>query len=52
MNIIFVTSRRRTDAHLPRFTGTWEFTVVPLSLFALDGSLYCAEDNLATTKAL
>ena len=52
MNIILITSKCRPDAHLPKFIGTWEFSVVPFSLFALDGSLYYAEDNSATTTEL
>ena len=39
-NRLFVASRTGTEIDLPKYFGMYKFSVVPLSLFTLEGSLY------------
>ena len=52
MNRILVASRRRPEIDLSNIFGTYEFSVVPLSLFATDGSLYYGKDKSVIAKEL
>ena len=52
MNRILVASRSRTEIDLSNIFGTYEFSVVPLSLFATDGSLYYGKDKSVIAKEL
>ena len=52
MNRILVASRSRPETDLSNIFGTYEFSVVPLSLFATDGSLYYGKDNSVIAKEL
>ena len=45
MKRILIASRSRPEVDLPNILGNYEFSVVPLSLFAPDGSLYYAKDK-------
>ena len=52
MNQILVASRSRPEIDLSNIFGTYEFAVVPLSLFATDGSLYYGKDKSVIAKEL
>ena len=52
MNRILVASRRRPEIDLSNIFGTYEFSVVPLSLFATDGSLYYGKEKSVIGKEL
>ena len=45
MNRILIASRSRPEIDLPNIFGKYEFSIVPLLLFAPDGSLYYAKDK-------
>ena len=45
-------SRSRPEIDLPNIFGNYEFPVVPLSLFARDGSLYYGKDESVIAKEL
>ena len=45
-------SRSRPEIDLPNIFGNYEFSVVPLSLFARDGSLYYGKDESVIAKEL
>ena len=47
-----VASRSRPDIDLPNIFGSYEFSVVPLWLFATDGSLYYSKDKSVIAKEL
>ena len=47
-----VASRSRPDIDLPNIFGSYEFSVVPLWLFATDGSLYYGKDKSVIAKEL
>ena len=47
-----VASRRRPDIDLPNIFGSYGFSVVPLWLFATDGSLYYGKDKSVIAKEL
>ena len=52
INRILKASRSRTENDLPNILGKYEFSVVPLSLFAPDGSIYYGKDksSIATKR--
>ena len=52
MNRILVASRSRPGIDLSNIFGTYEFSVVPLSLFATDGSLYYGKEKSVIGKEL
>ena len=52
MNGILVASRRRPEIDLSNIFGTYEFSVVPLWLFAADWSLYHGKDKSVVAKVL
>ena len=52
MNRILVASRSRPEIDLSNIFGTYEFSVVPLSLFATDGSLYYGKEKSVIGKEL
>ena len=52
MNRILVASRRRPEIDLSNIFGTYEFSVVPLWLFAADWSLYHGKDKSVVAKVL
>ena len=45
MTRFIVASRSRADIDLPHYLGTYEFSVVPRSLFSADGELYQSKDK-------
>ena len=45
MNRFLIGSRIGPDIDLPKYLGMCELSVLPLSLFTLDGSLYYPEDE-------
>ena len=45
MKRLLVASRTRADIDLPKYLGMYEFTVVPPSLFAPDGTFYKTSDE-------
>ena len=47
-----VASRSRPDIDLPNIFGSYEFSVLPLWLFATDGSLYYGKDKSVIAKEL
>ena len=52
MNRLLVASRRQPDIDLPKYLGMPEFSVVPLSLFMPDGSLYYLKDKAVNATEL
>ena len=52
MNRILVASRSRPEIDLSNIFGTYRFSVVPVSLFATDGSLYYSKDKSVIAKEL
>ena len=52
MNQILVASRSRPEIDLSNIFGTYEFSVVPLSLFVTNGSLYYSKDKPVIAKEL
>ena len=52
MNRILVASRSRPEIDLLNIFGTYEFSVVPLSVFATDGSLYYGKDKSVIAREL
>ena len=52
MNRILVAWRSRSAIDLPKIFGTYEFSVVPVSIFARDGSLYYAKDKFVIATQL
>ena len=52
INRILIASRSRPEIDLLNIFGKYEFSVVPLSLFAPDGSLYYAKDKSSITTKL
>ena len=52
MNRIFVESRTRSEIDLPKMVGTYEFSVVSLSIFAPDWSLYYAKGKYVIATQL
>ena len=52
MSRLLVASRSRPDIILPNNIGTYKFSVVPISLFAADGTLYQTTDRSVITSEL
>ena len=52
MNRILVASRSCAEIDLLNIFGTYEFSVVPLSIFATDGSLYYGKDKSVIAQEL
>ena len=52
MNQILIASRSRPETDLSNIFGIYRFSVVPVSLFAADGSLYCSKDKSVIAKEL
>ena len=52
MNQILIASRIPPQTDLSNIFGTYEFSVVPLSGFATDGSLYYCKDKSVIAKEL
>ena len=52
MKRLLVASRTRADIDLPKYPGIYEFTVVPPSLFAPDGSFYKTTDKADVASEL
>ena len=52
MNRILVASRSRAEIDLSNIFGTYEFSVVPHSIFATDGSLYYGKDKSVIAQEL
>ena len=52
MNRILIASRSRPEIDLSNIFGKYEFPVVPLSLFAPDGSLYYVKDKSSIATEL
>ena len=52
MNRILVASRSRAEIDLSNIFGTYEFSVVPRSTFATDGSLYYGKDKSVIAQEL
>ena len=52
MNRILVVSRSHPEIDLSNIFGTFEFSVVPLLLFATDGSLHYGKDKSVIAKEL
>ena len=52
MNRLLVASRTRLDIDLPKYLEMSEFSLVPLSLFTPDGSLYYLKYKAANATEL
>ena len=52
MNRILVASRSRPEIDLSKIFGLYEFSVVPSSIFASDGTLYYGKDKSVIAKQL
>lgn len=52
MNKILVASKSQSEIDLPKLFRAYEFSVVLLSIFASDGSLYYAKDKSAIATQL
>ena len=52
MKRLLVASRTQPDIDLPKYLGMYEFSVVPLSLFTPDGSLYYPKDKATIATEL